>query len=255
MALDRIPGDKELYIGGIFSLRRTEALRTANITHVVSALRVLPATRSILDQNLLSPYEHLAVEVDDVDDENIMEHFATSNAFIQKGLDSGGGVLVHCAMGKSRSTTLIIAYLLSTASMPVIPSTVLASIRICRPIAEPNDGFMSQLDLYHRMGCPKDLASQPLYQRWLYHREVAASVACGKAPDMICFGDEYSTDDAASADAGANSQLGDVVQSHCAHAQKRTAQKNFRTNFIFSILRFVVAMCPLILRTSIMDAA
>ena len=110
-------------------------------------------------------------------------------------------------MGKSRSTTLIIAYLLSTASMPVIPSTVLASIRICRPIAEPNDGFMSQLDLYHRMGCPKDLASQPLYQRWLYHREVAASVACGKAPDMICFGDEYSTDDAASADAGANSQV------------------------------------------------
>ena len=30
-----------------------------------------------------------------MEDENIIEHFAGSNAFIQEGLDGGGGVLVH----------------------------------------------------------------------------------------------------------------------------------------------------------------
>lgn len=73
----------------ILSMRRKEALKKANITHVVSALP-LP-----LDRDLFEGYKHLVVEVWDVEDENILEHFPTTNAFIQEGIDSGGGVLVH----------------------------------------------------------------------------------------------------------------------------------------------------------------
>ena len=73
----------------LFSMRRKEALKKANITHVVSAL-CLP-----LDRDLFEGYQHLVVEVDDVEDENILHHFPTSNNFIQDGLDAGGGVLVH----------------------------------------------------------------------------------------------------------------------------------------------------------------
>lgn len=64
-------------------------MKKANITHVVSALR-LP-----LEEDLFVNFRHHVVEVDDVDDENIMEQFPASNAFIQDGLDAGGGVLVH----------------------------------------------------------------------------------------------------------------------------------------------------------------
>lgn len=88
MSLDCVPGFK-LYIGGAFTLRRTEALKRANITHVVSALR-LP-----LDPNLYKEYNHHVVELDDLEDENIIEHFEASNRFIQGGVDGGGGVLVH----------------------------------------------------------------------------------------------------------------------------------------------------------------
>lgn len=73
----------------LFSLRRKEALKEANITHVVSALK-LP-----LDNDLFLNFNHHVIEVDDVEDENIIEHFPASNAFIQQGLDGGGGVLVH----------------------------------------------------------------------------------------------------------------------------------------------------------------
>ena len=64
-------------------------MRKANITHVVSVLR-LP-----IDADLFQDYQHLVIEVDDVADENILEHLPTINAFIQEGLGGGGGVLVH----------------------------------------------------------------------------------------------------------------------------------------------------------------
>jgi dual specificity phosphatase 12 len=57
-------------------------------------------------------------------------------------------------------------------------------------MAEPNSGFMQQLELYHSMGCPADVSINPIYQRWLYQREVERSVACGQAPEIIRFGDE-----------------------------------------------------------------
>ena len=70
-------------------MRRCEALKQANITHVVSAVR------QPLDTDLFNGYQHHVVEVDDLDDDDIIQHFPKSNSFIQEGLDSGGGVLVH----------------------------------------------------------------------------------------------------------------------------------------------------------------
>ena len=37
----------------------------------------------------------MVVEVDDVDDENLLEHFPETNRFISDALDAGGSVLVH----------------------------------------------------------------------------------------------------------------------------------------------------------------
>lgn len=73
------------------------------------------------------------------------------------------------------------------------PREALEFIRRSRPFCEPNDGFMEQLDLYHRMGCPRNVTEQPLYQRWLYRRAVEESVACGRGPelDLVRFEDEH----------------------------------------------------------------
>jgi len=48
-----------------------------------------------VDKALVSSYKQLLVEVDDVEDENLLQYFTTTNGFIQEGLDGGGGVLVH----------------------------------------------------------------------------------------------------------------------------------------------------------------
>ena len=97
-------------------------------------------------------------------------------------------------MGKSRSATVVCAYLMQRYG--VSADEALAQIREIRPFCEPNEGFMKQLDLYQSMRAPAEVENQPIYQRWLYEREVELSRACGQAPeaDKIRFEDEHDND-------------------------------------------------------------
>jgi dual specificity phosphatase 12 len=97
-------------------------------------------------------------------------------------------------MGKSRSVTVIIAYLLRQYPHHTV-SSALSLVRESRPIAEPNEGFMAQLELYKEMGCPRDIDAEPKYQKWLYQREVDLAVAARMAPDRIRYEDEELQDE------------------------------------------------------------
>lgn len=48
-----------------------------------------------LEEQLFEGRQHHVIEVDDVEDEDLLEHFPASNKFIEDGLAGGGGVLVH----------------------------------------------------------------------------------------------------------------------------------------------------------------
>ncbi|KAI9886766.1 MAG: hypothetical protein M1823_001409 [Watsoniomyces obsoletus] len=181
MSMNRVPGEDALFISGSFSLSRTAVLKKANITHIVSTLRATP------NEALLAPYQHLTVEIDDMEDEDFLQHFPVTNRFIQQGLDDGGGVLVHCAIGKSRSATCVMAFLMHRYRLT--PGDALARIRQSRPMCEPNSGFMQQLELYHRMRCPDSVEDQQLYQRWRYERELKRGLTMGQAPESIRFAD------------------------------------------------------------------
>jgi dual specificity phosphatase 12 len=52
-------------------------------------LRLNPA------EETFASYQHLSIAVDDVEDENLLEHLPAAVKFIQAGLDGGGGVFVH----------------------------------------------------------------------------------------------------------------------------------------------------------------
>lgn len=72
-------------------------------------------------------------------------------------------------MGRSRSASFIIAYLLfSDDSLDV--SSALALLNQCRACVQPNSGFMLQLGLYFSMGCPVELDKEAAYYRWLERR-------------------------------------------------------------------------------------
>lgn len=114
-------------------------------------------------------------------------------------------------MGKSRSATILLAYLLwssrqrpkantsdDVVSLPPKQLTVIEALELLRqgrPFAEPNEGFMDQLHLYEDMGCPtteQELTAHKLYRRWMNKRKVEESLRTLQAPEMehIKFEDE-----------------------------------------------------------------
>ena len=101
------------------------------------------------------------------------------------------------AMGKSRSATVVIAYLM--AKLCLDPVQALRKLQESRGVCEPNPGFMHQLWLFHKMGLPEDIEADPQYQRWLYQRDLDLSRAIRQAPEAekIRFEDEHSSADGA----------------------------------------------------------
>lgn len=79
--------------------------------------------------------------------------FRSAIDVIERSLKSGTAVLVHCDAGVSRSVTIVIAYLIwryaqkGRDGIPAV-SAILTDIRISRPIANPNPGFIKLLNNY-----------------------------------------------------------------------------------------------------------
>ncbi|KAK3903792.1 protein-tyrosine phosphatase-like protein [Staphylotrichum tortipilum] len=207
MALNRINGPDELYLGGVFGVNRPRLIQEHKITHVLSVIKYALNQ----EDGTYRDIAHLSIDIDDMDDQDILVHLPGMVRFIDRGLrgsagsDAPGVVLVHCAMGKSRSASAVIAYLLwkhphrfgkadptTTAQQAV--ARALQWVRDTRPVAEPNEGFMRQLEMWWDMGCPADsddaVEKEPAYQRWLYKREVEDAARIGRAPDRIRFEDE-----------------------------------------------------------------
>ncbi|KAK4776934.1 hypothetical protein SAY86_005622 [Trapa natans] len=94
---DKVPCKIEegLFLGSLGSATNKEALKCLNITHVlVVAKSIRPAYPD--------DFVYKVIEVKDREDECIRHHFDECLEFIDGAKSQGGGVLVHCFMGRSR---------------------------------------------------------------------------------------------------------------------------------------------------------
>lgn len=151
-----IPG---LWLGGIQALL-PQNLSACSITHVVSVVNgpppQLPAGAAAGG--------HLCIDLEDVEGANLLEHLPRAVKFVEAALsDSGSCVLVHCAQGVSRSAAVVTAYLMTSGGLGA--EQALEQLRSACPAASPNEGFLSQLELYGTMGCRLD-ASHLAFRRF-----------------------------------------------------------------------------------------
>ncbi|XP_021115308.1 dual specificity protein phosphatase 13 isoform X3 [Heterocephalus glaber] len=134
-----------------YAARDRSRLMQMGITHVVNAAagRFQVDTGAKFYHGL--PLEYYGVEADDNPNFDISIYFLPVARYIRAALSvPRGRVLVHCAMGVSRSATLVLAFLMICENMTLVEAiqTVQAHRDIC-----PNSGFLRQLQvLDNRLG-------------------------------------------------------------------------------------------------------
>ncbi|KAK2959215.1 putative Dual specificity phosphatase, catalytic domain containing protein [Blattamonas nauphoetae] len=96
------------------------------------------------------PINYLRIPLDDSADENLLAALPTALRFITNAIRSHGSkVLVHCQQGISRSTSIVIAYLMLTCRSTY--SETLQHVCHRRTIARPNDSFSKQLKQFDKL--------------------------------------------------------------------------------------------------------
>ncbi|XAR54634.1 Phosphoprotein phosphatase [Bertholletia excelsa] len=140
---DNVPCKIEegLYLGSIGAANNKTALKNLNITHILTVANSLPPAHP-------NDFTYKLINIPDREDTNISLYFEEAFNFIDEAKTTGGGALVHCFVGRSRSVTIVVAYLMKKHGMSL--SQALEHVRNKRPIASPNSGFMLQLQNFER---------------------------------------------------------------------------------------------------------
>ena len=134
-----IPG--ELYLTNFRGVGRIEELQSLGIRHIVC---VNEQENEFADKLNYFNIDNL----EDQEDHDAMQHFATVAEFTDNALKSGGAVCFHCAAGISRSSTMIIAYLMISKKLSLIQA--FERTYNARRVTWPNRTFMKQLIDYER---------------------------------------------------------------------------------------------------------
>ncbi|XP_020114402.1 dual specificity protein phosphatase PHS1-like [Ananas comosus] len=136
-----------LYIGGALAARSMYTLQHLGITHILCL-----CSNEIGQADSQYPYlfDYRNFSIRDTDDEDISDLFQETSDFIDYVEYLGGKVLVHCFEGRSRSATVVLAYLILRKNL-----TLLEAWNMLRKVhrrAQPNDGFARiLLDLDKRL--------------------------------------------------------------------------------------------------------
>ncbi|KAI0289802.1 protein-tyrosine phosphatase-like protein, partial [Russula brevipes] len=133
-----------LYISDLHTAEDAGALSALGITHVLSVMpghvALPPALAAHAAQVPLhdAPFAELAA------------HLPRTTRYIARALRSSpdARVLVHCAMGASRSVAVVCGYLIAAHGLH--PTQALELVKARRTAAAPNRGFIDQLHEYHR---------------------------------------------------------------------------------------------------------
>ncbi|KAI4378880.1 hypothetical protein MLD38_016302 [Melastoma candidum] len=148
---DRVPSkiDDGLFLGSVGAANNKEVLKRLNVTHVLTVANSLKPPHP-------DDFTYKVIAVSDREDTNLRQYFDECFDFIDEANQSGGGALVHCFVGRSRSVTIVVAYMMKKHGMTYLQA--LEHVKSRRPQACPNSGFVSQLRDFEKS--LRELASQ-----------------------------------------------------------------------------------------------
>ncbi|CAC9501647.1 phopshatase [Leishmania donovani] len=143
--LNKIYPDKVLDYLFLGSLRTAQ---TVTVYHDLDICYVLTVGRDL--EAVIEPWmQQLVLPVNDFPEQSMVPVFDDAFRFIDEARSHKKGVLIHCFAGLSRSVTIAVAYLMHLKG--ITRDDALALVRLARPAAQPNDGFLRELGAYEEM--------------------------------------------------------------------------------------------------------
>ncbi|CAH7682786.1 hypothetical protein BY996DRAFT_6693017 [Phakopsora pachyrhizi] len=151
----------KIFIGDFMASQSIQSLLDNRLLNVVSAMK------QAVDYSDQIGFRHLRVPIDDSDRTNIIEWFDVVGNWIQAKIDEKDdrNVLVHCAAGVSRSTTLVAAYLMKAYNLTT--EEAIEFITSKRPQVQPSEFFIHQLEMYERCNFEWDPVKYQEQRRFL----------------------------------------------------------------------------------------
>lgn len=142
-----------LFISNWETSNNTNIIRNYNIKAVIT-LTSFSKPENVINFYKNNNIDFLFIKIDDSPSENIYRYFDLTHDFIDKHIQQNENVLVHCMAGISRSSTIILNYMLKKMYIykkykNLCPckmvDTCLQISRNNRYFINPNKGFKTQL--------------------------------------------------------------------------------------------------------------
>lgn len=130
-----------LFLGSGADALDNDQLEQKKITHV---LNLTEEWRKPLKRDL----EFKRIPLKDVEQQSIVEHFEEAFEYVDHVKSQKGKILVHCVIGKSRSASFVVAYVMKEKKLDL--NQALEFVRKKRDFIKPNEGFIKQLQDYEK---------------------------------------------------------------------------------------------------------
>jgi len=126
-----------LYLGSHENATNRQQLKDLGISHIVNMA-------AEIENAYPDDFTYLSCRLDDLSSDSLTTHLENVLKFIDDAKETKTGkVLVHCAMGISRSSALVIAYLMKAQGMSFDEAKEF--VKSQRSCIRPNPGFSKQL--------------------------------------------------------------------------------------------------------------
>jgi len=131
--------DSRLFLGSFKQSEKYALLKELKITHIIN---ITAECENVHEDKGI---KYLKISILDESDKEIHNYFKEAYDFIHDALseDSNNNVLIHCAMGKSRSATITIMFLMKRFSWNFEKAFMFVKRK--REIVNPNEGFIQRL--------------------------------------------------------------------------------------------------------------
>lgn len=116
-----------------------ETLQRLKVTHV---LNVAYGVSNLLPDQLV----YKTLQILDLPDTDITSYLEECSGFIELARQQDGVVLVHCNAGVSRSSSVVVGYLMLREGLTF--DDAYSQVKLARPSTRPNPGFYQQLQTY-----------------------------------------------------------------------------------------------------------